>query len=185
MPPKEKLARGRGSAFNKDELSFLLTNVEKVIPVGITGWDTIEKLHKEQYPARNSEALKRKFEALHKSEVPPDENNVMYTHIIRAKAARQTIVDAGRTEEVDGSNKIKQAGDGTERKSVKKDVSSDVNTDSKVELKKQINHWPMTAKKQRQMKIILQTMSRKRRQRVHSITTKLNASCSSWHALCQ
>ena len=137
MPPKEKLARGRGSAFNTDELTFLLTNVEKVIPAGITGWDTIERLHKEQYPARNSEALKRKFEALHKSDVPADENNVMYTHIIRAKAARNLIVDALRAEEVNGSIKIKEAGDGTERKLVKKDVSSDVNADSKAEFKKQ------------------------------------------------
>ena len=136
MPPKEKLARGRGSAFNTDELTFLLTNVEKVIPAGITGWDTIERLHKEQYPARNSEALKRKFEALHKSDVPADENNVMYTHIIRAKAARNLIVDALRAEEVNGSIKIKEAGDGTERKLVKKDVSSDVNADSKAEFKK-------------------------------------------------
>jgi hypothetical protein len=137
MPPKEKLARGRGSAFNTDELTFLLTNVEKVIPAGITGWDTIERLHKEQYPARNSEALKRKFEALHKSDVPADENNVMYTHIIRAKAARNLIVEALRAEEVNGSIKIKEAGDGTERKLVKKDVSSDVNADSKAEFKKQ------------------------------------------------
>jgi hypothetical protein len=64
-------------------------------------------------------------------------------------------------------------------------MSSDVNTDSKAELKNETNHCKMAAKKERQMEIILQTMSRKRRVRVHSITTKLNASCSSWQAIYQ
>ena len=137
MAPKEELARGRGSAFSSEESTFLLSNVEKVLPVALSGWDSIEELHREKYPARNSEALKRKFEALHKSDVPADENNVMYTHIIRAKAARNLIVDALRAEEVNGSIKIKEAGDGTERKLVEKDVSSKVNADSKAEFKKQ------------------------------------------------
>ena len=80
MAPKEKLARGRGSAFSSEELSFLLSNVEKVLPVAVSGWDRIEE-------------LKRKFETLQKSEVPANESNVMYTHITRTKAARKRIVE--------------------------------------------------------------------------------------------
>jgi hypothetical protein len=71
----------------------LLSNVEDVISVAVCGWDSFEELHREKYPARNSEALKRKFETLQNSEVPADKSNVMYTHITRAKAARKRIVN--------------------------------------------------------------------------------------------
>ncbi len=100
----------------------MLSNVEKVLPVAVSGWDSIEELHREKYPALNSEALKRKFETLQKSEVPADESNVMYTHITRAKAARKRIVKVLKENEDARIEKKEEAVDGTKQRSGENDL---------------------------------------------------------------
>jgi hypothetical protein len=75
---------------------------------------------REKYPARNSKALKRKFRPLHKSEVPADESNIMYTQITRAKAAQKCIVKVLKEIEESRIKRKEEAGDGTKQRSGKK-----------------------------------------------------------------
>ena len=148
MAPKEKLARGRGSAFSSEELTFLLSNVEKVLPVTVSGWDSIEEVHREKYPARNSEALKRKFETLQKSEVPADENHVMYMHITRAKAARKRIVEVLKENEDARIERKEEAVEGTKQRWGEKDLDEYCKEPAKSIMDSDVNN--MTSQKQKQ-----------------------------------
>jgi hypothetical protein len=148
MAPKEKLARGRGSAFSSEELTSLLSSVEDVIPVAESGWDSIEELHREKYPAWNSEALNRKFETLQKSEVPADESDVMYTHIMRAKAARKRIVEVLKEDEDARIKRKEDAVDGAKQRSREKDLDEYCKEPANSIMDSDVNN--MTSQKQKQ-----------------------------------
>jgi hypothetical protein len=148
MAPKEKLARGRGSAFSSKELTFLLCNIEKVLPVAVSGWDSIEELHREKHPAWNSEALKRKFKTLQKSEVPADESNVMYMHITRAKAARKRIVEVLKENEDARIKRKEEAVDGSKQRLGEKDLDEYCKEPANSIMDSDVNN--MTSQKQKQ-----------------------------------
>jgi hypothetical protein len=87
MPCKRK------AKFHLSKLNFLLDNIENVMPIAGTEWDTVVSIHNEEYPqhARTAESLHRKFQEVVQKTGPTGDPNCP-PHVRHAKLINRQLV---------------------------------------------------------------------------------------------
>ncbi len=76
----------RGAKFHASKIIFLLDNIENVMPITSTEWDTVGLLHHEVFPqhARTAELLSHKFQEVVR-ETGPTGDSKYPAHVRHAK----------------------------------------------------------------------------------------------------
>ena len=63
------------SNYTRDELLSLLAVMERILPIGTEEWEQVQMDHSKNYPGRDVESIHRKYNSLHRKQVPTGDPN--------------------------------------------------------------------------------------------------------------
>ena len=89
---------GSGPRFSVPEMESMLTSIEQYLPMGPEEWEAVADSHSFEFPNREAQSLRRKFQALYNVRIPTGDPT-MPAHVRRAKRIRYLI-----EERADASN---------------------------------------------------------------------------------
>ena len=78
------------SNYTRDELLSLLSVMERILPIGTEEWEQVQMDHSKNYPGRDVESIHRKYNSLHRKQVPTGDPNIP-PEILAAKRVKQKI----------------------------------------------------------------------------------------------
>lgn len=92
--PSNKPTKGNGkvgkSNYTRDELLLLFSVMERILPIGTEEWEQVQMEHTQQYPGRDIESIRRKYNSLHRKQVQTGNPNIP-PEILAAKRVKQKI----------------------------------------------------------------------------------------------
>jgi hypothetical protein len=89
---------GSGPRFSVPEMESMLTSIEQYLPMGPEEWEAVADSHSLEFPNREAQSLRRKFQALYNVRLPTGDP-LCPPHVRRAKRIRYLI-----EERADASN---------------------------------------------------------------------------------
>ena len=94
--PPTRPTKGNGkvgkSNYTRDELLSLFAVMERILPIGTEEWEQVQMEHSQNYPGRDIESIRRKYNSLHRKQVPTGNPNIP-PEILAAKRIKQKIGD--------------------------------------------------------------------------------------------
>ncbi len=82
---------GRGRGFTGAEIDNMLAEIEERLPIGQTEWDLVtSELNKSSFPPRTTDAIRRKFNTLHKTRIPTGDPSIP-ADVRKAKSIRLAL----------------------------------------------------------------------------------------------
>ena len=101
LPPRV-VGRGARSNYTRPELEHFLTILEEVLPIGPDEWDDMTGRHSEVLPERDNDALRRKYNTLHRRRCPTGDPNIPWevasTKRIKLKIGERASLGVGNEE---------------------------------------------------------------------------------------
>jgi hypothetical protein len=93
-PPKTTKGNGKvgKSNYSRDELLSLFEVMERIQPIGTEEWEQVLMEHSRNYPGRDIESIRRKYNTLHRKQVQTGNPNVP-PEILAAKRVKRLIGD--------------------------------------------------------------------------------------------
>ena len=76
--PPRIVGRGARSNYTTSELEHFLSVLEDVLPIGPDEWDVVTGRHAELFPGRDTDALRRKYNTLHRKKCPTGDPNIPF-----------------------------------------------------------------------------------------------------------
>ena len=64
------------SNYTREELLALFSVMERILPIGTEEWEQVVLDHSEQYPGRDVDSIRRKYNSLHRKQVPTGSPNM-------------------------------------------------------------------------------------------------------------
>ena len=91
-----KSTKGNGkvgkSNYTREELLSLFAIMERILPIGTEEWEQVQMEHSQEYPGRDVESIRRKYNTLHRKQVPTGNPNIS-PEILAAKRVKRKIGD--------------------------------------------------------------------------------------------
>lgn len=93
-PPKTTKGNGKvgKSNYSRDELLSLFEVMERIQPIGTEEWEQVLMEHSRNYPGRDIESIRRKYNTLHRKQVQTGNPNIP-PEILAAKRVKRLIGD--------------------------------------------------------------------------------------------
>ena len=76
--PPRNVGRGATSNYSTSELEGFLSILEDVLPIGPDEWDEVAGRHAEDFPGRDTDALRREYNTLHRKKCPTGNPNIPF-----------------------------------------------------------------------------------------------------------
>ena len=87
--PKRNSKVGK-SNYTREELLSLFTIMERILPIGTEEWEQVQLEHAELYAGRDIDSIRRKYNSLHRKQVPTGSPNIT-PEILAAKRIKYKI----------------------------------------------------------------------------------------------
>ena len=100
--------RAGAGNYSKDEVMYLLSVLEEVLPIGPDEWETVVTKHAIGYPGRDVDSIRRKFESLHRKQIPTGDPN-MPEEVRLAKRVKYMIGDKANIGDGEEDYQLEQA----------------------------------------------------------------------------
>ena len=96
VPPSTRPTKGNGkvgkSNYTRDELLSLFSIMERILPIGTEEWEQVQMEHSQNFPGRDIESIRQKYNSLHRKQVQTGNPNIP-PEILAAKRVKQKIGD--------------------------------------------------------------------------------------------
>ena len=93
VPTRAKCNGKNGkSNYTREELLHLFAVMDRILPIGTEEWEQVLMEHSEVYPGRDVDSIRRKYNTLHRKQVPTGSPNIT-PEILAAKRVKYKIGD--------------------------------------------------------------------------------------------